>query len=93
MTVSIGLGRVGSNFFSLIVGWVGLDWVSQLMGWVGLGHTKWTYGQLWFRGLCVHLWVMTANPTKADEQIKMSFRVSPRTMYYRWSPGSLQGKG
>jgi len=35
MTVSIGLGRVGSNFFSLVVG-----------NWVGSGHTKWTHGQL-----------------------------------------------
>jgi len=45
MTVSIGLGRVGSNF-SLVVGWVGLGWASQLMGWFGSGHTKWIHGQL-----------------------------------------------
>jgi len=29
MTVSIGLGRVGSNFFSLVVVWVGLGRVTQ----------------------------------------------------------------
>jgi len=45
MTVSIGLGRVGSKFFHLL--WVGLGWVSKLMDWVGSGQTKWTHGQLW----------------------------------------------
>jgi len=44
MTVSVGLGRVGSKFFHLY--WVGLGWVSQLMGWVGSGHTEWTHGKL-----------------------------------------------
>ena len=32
MTVSIGLGRVGSNFL-LVVGW--LSWVNQPIDWVG----------------------------------------------------------
>jgi len=36
MTVSIGLGRVGSNFFSLVVGWVGLGQSADGLGWVGL---------------------------------------------------------
>jgi len=43
MTVSIGLGRVGSKFFFICSG---LGWVSKLMGLVGSGHTKWTHGQL-----------------------------------------------
>jgi len=34
MTVSIGLGRVGSKFFHCS----GLGWVSQLTGWVGSGQ-------------------------------------------------------
>jgi len=34
MTVSIGLGRVGSNFFSLIVGWIGLGQLTDGLGWV-----------------------------------------------------------
>ena len=29
MTVNIGLSRVGSKFFSLVVGWVGLGRVTQ----------------------------------------------------------------
>ena len=39
MTVSIGLGRVGSNFFSLVVGQVGLGQSAD-------GSQKWTHGQL-----------------------------------------------
>jgi len=34
MTVSIGLGRVGSNFFSLVVGWVGFGQSADGLGWV-----------------------------------------------------------
>jgi len=49
MVSYIGLGRVGSNFFSLVLGWVGLGWVSLLMGSFGSGQTKWTHGQLWSR--------------------------------------------
>jgi len=33
MTVSIGLGRVGS-IFSLVVGWVGLGQLADGLGWV-----------------------------------------------------------
>jgi len=35
MTVSIGLGRVGSKFFSLLMGWVGFGQSANGLGWVG----------------------------------------------------------
>jgi len=34
MTVSIGLGRVGSKFFSLVVGWGRLGQSADGLGWV-----------------------------------------------------------
>jgi len=69
MTVSIGSGRVRSNFFT----WVGLDWASQLMGWVGWGHTKWTHGQLW-NGHCG----TDIKPTSVIRETILQSSVRPR---------------